>query len=187
MSGSRQSQASPCPPGCRFEDAQGYCSYRQIMGSCRSLIEGAKHPGPDCACYEPLEGRQKPRDIPRPAKREAREYVRRPTAKQTFEKDPRVLEMYRAGATDREISEATGWARQTVARWRQQSGLPGNRSHTPIRDREEDAVRLYDRGLSDGAIARELGCSAPAVFRWRERTGRGPNHTTTRPRRSAEG
>ena len=64
MSGSKQSQASPCPPGCRFEDAQGYCSYRQIMGSCRSLIEGAEHPGPDCACYEPLDGQTKPRELP---------------------------------------------------------------------------------------------------------------------------
>ena len=174
MSGNKQKQASPCPPGCRFEDAQGYCNYRQVMGSCRSLIEGAGHPGPDCTCYEPAEGSR--RQLILPPRREPEGYVHRPTASQSLGHDRKVLEMYRHGATDREIAEATGWGKSTVSRWRRQNGLPGNRTATPIKDREADVIRLYEQGLSDRDIARSIGCGQVAVCRWRQRTGRKANH-----------
>lgn len=183
MSGSKQSQASPCPPGCRFEDAQGYCSYRQIMGSCRSLIEGAEHPGPDCACYEPLDGQPKPRELPQLPRREPAGYTRRPTARQSLDNDRKALELYRQGATDPEIAKATGWANSTVGKWRRENGLPCNRVATPLMDREADAVRLYEQGLSDGAISRSIGCSGAAVFHWRKRTGRAANHKSGRKRK----
>ena len=157
MSGSKQSQASPCPPGCRFEDAQGYCSYRQIMGSCRSLIEGAEHPGPDCACYEPLDGQPKPRELPQLPRREPTGYTRRPTARQSLDNDRKALELYQQGATDPEIAKATGWANSTVGKWRRENGLPCNRVTTPLMDREADAVRLYEQGLSEATpLPREV-------------------------------
>lgn len=176
MSGSKQSQASPCPPDCRFEDAQGYCSYRQIMGACRSLIAGAEHPGPDCACYEPADGQPKPRDLPRPARREPTGYVHRPTAAVSLQNDSRALELYRSGASDREIADATGWGKSTVAKWRRDSGLPGNRKGVSLTQREAEVIRLYDLGHSDLEIAGAIGCSTCAVFHWRRRTGRPANH-----------
>lgn len=171
MSGGRQSQRLPCPPKCLHEDSQGYCAYRDHVGHGRGCP-----PGPDCACYEPLDGRQKPRDIPRPARRETAGYTHRPTAARSLEKDPKVLEMYQAGATDQEIADATGWSRRTVSKWRQSGGLPGNRKHNPIKDREAEVARLYDQGCSDNKIARTIGCSAKAVWDWRQRTGRKANH-----------
>ena len=175
MSGGKQSQAKPCPPDCRFRDSQGYCDYRQIMGRCRSLIEGAEHPGPDCSCYEPLDGRPKPRDTLRLARREPTGYVRRPTARQSLEADPKVLEMYQAGATDGEIADATGWSKRTVCKWRQGNGLPGNRKGVSLTQRETEVIRLYDLGHSDPEIAGAIGCSTYAVFHWRHRTGRQAN------------
>lgn len=175
MSGGKQSQAKPCPPDCRFEDAQGYCNYRQIMGACRSLIVGAEHPGPDCACYEPVDGQPKPRDLPRPVRREPTGYVHRPTAARSLEKDPKALELYRSGASDREIADATGWGKSTVAKWRRDSSLPGNRKGVSLTQREAEVIRLYEEGNSDPEIAGAIGCSTYAVFHWRRRTGRPAN------------
>ena len=110
MSGGKQSQAKPCPPDCRFRDSQGYCAYRQIMGRCRSLIEGAKHPGPDCACYEPADGQPKPRDLPRPARREAE-----------------VIRLYEEGNSDPEIARSIGCSPHAVFHWRRRTGRPANR------------------------------------------------------------
>lgn len=183
MSGGKQSQAKPCPPDCRFRDSQGYCDYRQVMGRCRSLIEGAEHPGPDCSCYEPADGQPKPKDLPRLARREAAGYTHRPTARQSLENDRKALELYQRGATDPEIARATGWAKSTVGKWRRDNGLPCNRTATPLMDREADAVRLYGQGLSDGAIARSIGCSQVAVYHWRKRTGRAANHKSGRKRK----
>lgn len=170
MSGGRQSQRLPCPPKCLHEDSQGYCAYRDHVGHGRGCP-----PGPDCTCYEPLDGRQKPRDIPRPARRETAGYTHRPTAARSLEKDPKALELYRSGASDREIADATGWGKSTVAKWRRDSGLPGNRKGVSLTQREAEVIRLYDQGHSDPEIARSIGCSVYAVFHWRRRTGRPAN------------
>ena len=174
MSGNKQEQASLCPPGCRFEDAQGYCKYGQVMGCCRSVVYPDSHPGPDCTCYEPAEGSR--RQLILPPRREPEGYVHRPTARQSLEADPKVLEMYQAGATDGEIADATGWSKRTVCKWRQGNGLPGNRKGVSLTQREAEVIRLYEQGLSDRDIARSIGCGQVAVCRWRQRTGRKANH-----------
>lgn len=161
----------PCPKGCRYQMADGACDYLCQAGQGRGCP-----PGPDCTRYEPAEGYQpKPVRPPQP-RRQVEGYTRRPTARQSLEADPKVLEMYQAGATDGEIADATGWSKRTVCKWRQGNGLPGNRKNTPIRDREEEAVRLYEAGCSDNQIAGTIGCSAKAVWDWRKRTGRKANH-----------
>ena len=170
MSGGRQTQRNPCPPRCLHEDSQGWCAFRDHTGHGRGCP-----PGPDCACYEPLEGRQKPRDIPRPARREPTGYTHRPTAAVSLKNDSRALELYRSGASDREIADATGWGKSTVAKWRRDSGLPGNRKGVSLTQREAEVIRLYEQGNSDPEIARSIGCSAYAVFHWRRRTGRPAN------------
>lgn len=170
MSGGRQKQMAPCPPKCLHEDSQGYCAYRDHVGHGRGCP-----PGPDCACYEPLDGRQKPRDIPRPARREPTGYTHRPTAAVSLQNDSRALELYRSGASDREIADATGWGKSTVAKWRRDSGLPGNRKGVSLTQREAEVIRLYDQGHSDPEIAGAIGCSTYAVFHWRHRTGRQAN------------
>ena len=170
MSGGRQKQMNPCPEGCRYEDEFGYCMYHHRTGQLRG-----GHPGPDCPKYEPLNGQPKPRDLPRLARRETAGYTHRPTAAVSLKNDSRALELYRSGASDREIADATGWGKSTVAKWRRDSGLPGNRKGVSLTQREAEVIRLYDQGHSDPEIAGAIGCSTYAVFHWRRRTGRPAN------------
>ena len=170
----------PCPEGCRYQGKDGSCNY---LNHDEGRSARGCPPGPDCIRYEPAEGyRAKPVRPPQP-KPEPKGYVKRPTAAESLEKNPEVLAMYQAGATDQEIADATGWSRRTVAKWRQSGGLPGNRKHNPIKDREAEVAWLYDQGLSDNKIARTIGCTHVAVFHWRTRTGRPPNGQPGRPRK----
>lgn len=113
----------PCPPGCAHEDSDGHCEYLRDTGRCRGCP-----PGPDCVRFEPSDG-SRPRPAPPPQPRHETEgYVRRPTAVRALEHDPRAIAMWEAGATDREIADATGWAPSTVRKWRAMTGRLSRRS-----------------------------------------------------------
>ena len=100
----------------------------------------------------------------------------RPTAMESLDKDPKIREMYQAGASDQDIADATGWAKRTVCKWRQNHGLPANRKNGVLVAKEAKAIRLYQQGFNDRAIAGAIGCSSITVYRWRERTGRPSNN-----------
>ena len=173
-------ESLPCPEGCRYQVKDGSCNY---LNHDEGRSARGCPPGPDCIRYEPAEGyRAKPVRPPQP-KPEPKGYVKRPTAAESLEKDPEVLAMYRDGATDQEIADATGWSRRTIAKWRLSNGLPGHRRGVSLLAREEDAARMYGEGLNDNAIARAIGCTPVAVFYWRTRTGRPPNGQPGRPRK----
>ena len=159
-----------CPPKCRYQMADGTCDYLCQAGHSRGCP-----PGPDCTRYEPAEGYHPKTVRPPQPRAQVEGYVHRPTAAKSLEKDPKALAMYQAGATDGEIADATGWGKSTVAKWRRDSGLPGNRKGVSLTQREAEVIRLYEEGNSDPEIAGAIGCSTYAVFHWRRRTGRPAN------------
>lgn len=92
------------------------------------------------------------------------------------EEEALMLELHRAGKTDRDIGEAVGRGRKTVAVWRKRNGLDINPSdyHTrvgPLTFNPEDALAHYQRGLTDGQIARLLGVFPASIRQWRIRQG----------------
>ena len=173
----------PCPKDCYFLGYRGdCCDYNYLTASSRGCA-----PGPDCVRYRPRGDAKRPKSIPPQPRHAVEGYVRRPGSVQSLEADPKVLEMWEAGASDPEIARETGWARSTVQRWRLVTGRPSRRRRTSLMDREEEAVRLYEAGESDKAIARALGCSAAGVSSWRRRTGRARNRPPGWPGKGSAG
>ena len=82
----------------------------------------------------------------------------------------RGMELYNAGATDKDIATELGCTYESVKRWRWKHALSVNPAQkAPGKLDWARGRALYEGGASDRAIAGELGCSVTAVFEWRKR------------------
>lgn len=82
----------------------------------------------------------------------------------------RGMELYNAGATDKDIATELGCTYGSVKRWRWKHALSVNPAQkAPGKLDWARGRALYEGGASDRAIAGELGCSVTAVFEWRKR------------------
>lgn len=99
-----------------------------------------------------------------------------------------AFKLYRAGATDREILQATGRPRSTIQNWRRRNKLPIN----PDRLGPTSAIdwkaaeELYRQGKNDREIAQAIGCSGSNVRRWRWKHELLPNAYRNRKERKAK-
>lgn len=94
----------------------------------------------------------------------------------------KAMELYKAGKTDKEISEALLCSTGTIRYWRRENGLKSfTSSGKPKVSADWDAaMRLYEKGLSDVKISKELGCSPQTVHRWRRRNNLPTKYLTKR-------
>lgn len=88
------------------------------------------------------------------------------------EEHEKRMELYRKGASDKEIGEALFLAQSTVFHWRKINNLPRNARHREIKP-EEDALmlRLHECGMSDKKIGETVGRPTGTVRYWRVRKG----------------
>lgn len=132
----------------------GRCNYLELTGRSRTagLPEELRLPC-NCPCYE---GNGEPAAQPEEDWRE------------------KALRLYEAGATDSEIAEALGFARERVGKWRRRTlKKPPNKDRRGTEPRFDwkRARELYRQGLNDLQIARELKCHASTVWQWRNKNG----------------
>lgn len=81
-----------------------------------------------------------------------------------------VIEMYRAGKTTRQIAEATGAHRQTIANRLKLAGIKLRRGK--ISEGEvAKLIRLYESGLSVAAVGKRLNLDAQTVLNYLKRAG----------------
>ena len=94
----------------------------------------------------------------------------------------KAMELYKAGKSDKEISEALACSTGTIRYWRRENGLKSLTSvGWPKNPVDWDAaLRLYEKGLSDVKISKELGCSPQTVQRWRRRNNLPTKYSTKR-------
>ena len=135
----------------------GNCNYLTMTG--RSRIKG--EPGRlslPCFCTEYVPSGQPPQ-------------------KQKADWKDKALDLYNAGATDREIAEALGVKRDSVCAWRHRVGLPLHRDRMgPVTTIDWKRAReLHRQGLNDREIAEAIGCGVNAVWRWRYKYELFPN------------
>lgn len=83
------------------------------------------------------------------------------------DKNKILLELYKQGLTDTEMSNAALYSINVVRRWREANHLKSNKK-PPMLD-HETALRLYKKGCKDKAIANKLQCTYSAVQKWRKR------------------
>lgn len=81
-----------------------------------------------------------------------------------------VIEMYRAGKTTRQIAEATGAHRHTIANRLKLAGIKLRRSKIS-KDEVAKLVRLYESGLSMAAVGERLNLDAQTALNYLKRAG----------------
>lgn len=141
-------------------NANGRCNYSGLTGHSRIAGLPPKLQLP-CNC---------PRYVPD---------LTKPQPKPAADWQEQAMQLYNAGATDREIADRVGISLSKTQKWRcYQLRRPAN---NPKRGKPQQydwqrGEELYMQGLSDRAIGRELGCSGVSVARWRDRRGLPPNH-----------
>jgi hypothetical protein len=83
------------------------------------------------------------------------------------------MKLYRAGASDTEISKRTGEKRNTIVRWRRAKGLPFNPACRKRLSPSKHAQRrlFYQLGWSDVQIAEAQRVDRVSIKQWRQAQG----------------
>lgn len=93
-------------------------------------------------------------------------HVRKTTAR-ISEVQHQAWALYDKGADDEEIGRAVGLSAGTIARWRQNLGLPTQYARW-MEKQKKQVPALLEKGLSDQQIADRLGISTTTVAFCRE-------------------
>ncbi len=93
-----------------------------------------------------------------------------------------VIEMYRAGKTTRQIAEATGAHRHTIANRLKAAGIRLRRGKIS-QDEIAKLIRLYESGLSLAAVGKRLNLDAQTVLNYLRGSGSATRDTHGMARR----
>lgn len=78
-----------------------------------------------------------------------------------------ISRLYEQGKTDTQIARTLGISDTTVAKWREEAGVPGHGSKTRSWDTDL-ALRMYKEGSDDMTIGREISVGVESVRAWRK-------------------
>lgn len=100
----------------------------------------------------------------------------------------KAMELYKAGKSDKEISEALACSTGTIRYWRRENGLKSLTSSGAPKVPVDwtAAMRMYEQGQSDRQISKQLGCSSQTVHRWRWRNNLPTKHLKRREEKKNE-
>ena len=145
---------APCRT-CYYRGHDGLCDFYLMTGIRRGC------PPAHCTRWEPRDALQKQHAVT--------DRNKQYDPKTAGVRD-RMLQLYKEGATDAQIAEATGKSVRTVEHWRHGLGFHANRTRRAD-DHAEQLQALYDAGAKDPELAAATGLSVDSVKNWRRDKG----------------